>query len=127
MATRSVCGKTVSYSLSVSMHVWTLRSPRFAARWNETAVTLLFYRATHAKRLEASEPSDLAEREHAAIPISKHLEPNAIRPSEELAGNKVLRFAEVSARSVRAAKRGDGRDREIFGISLVNPALCSDN
>ena len=64
-----MCGaKTMSYSLSVTMHVWTLRSPRFAARWNETAATLLFCHPTHAKHLETSEPSDLAgktEREHA--------------------------------------------------------------
>src|SRR5215469_16008456 len=35
------------------------RSPRFAARWNETTATLLFYHSTRAKRLKTSEPSDL--------------------------------------------------------------------
>jgi hypothetical protein len=38
--------------LSVTMHVWTQRSLRFVARWNETPATLLFCHPTHGKCLE---------------------------------------------------------------------------
>jgi hypothetical protein len=50
----------------------------------------------------------------------------AIRGLSGLTGNKLLRFAEVSANSARAAERGEGRDR-VFRISLVTSALVSDN
>src|SRR5215831_17955329 len=80
IAKRSVCGKTMSYSLSVTMHVWTLRSSRFVARWKEVAATLLFGHPTKAKRLETSEPSDLAgktERErHVRLPHRPHSDKN---------------------------------------------------
>ena len=39
----------MSYSLSVTMHVWSVRSPRFVARWKETAASLLFCHPTHAR------------------------------------------------------------------------------
>jgi hypothetical protein len=45
IATQLVCGKAMFYSLSVTMHVWSLRSPRFVARWNETAASVLFFHA----------------------------------------------------------------------------------
>ena len=60
IATRSVCGKAMSYSLSVTMHVWNLRWPRFVARWNETGASILFYQPTQA-RGQASEDSGLTK------------------------------------------------------------------
>jgi hypothetical protein len=65
IATRSVCGEVMSYMPSVTMHVWTLRSPHFVARWNEDGAIFLFCQPTGTKLRETSEPFCLSERENA--------------------------------------------------------------
>ena len=64
IATRSVSGKAMSYSLSVTMHVWSLRSPHFVARWNETGASILFCHPTQASG-QASEDSGLTKGRQA--------------------------------------------------------------